>query len=70
MCNKITITEKRKFIEQTGDWYNIHTADYWLRKDVEYSNPDWGGISTKELYEILTYEELPTVYKENKYNIK
>lgn len=69
MKNEPTIEEKRKLIKETGDYYNHWSPDNWLVVGEKYTNPDWAGVSTEHLYNALTYEELPIVYKENKFNI-
>lgn len=59
---ELTIEEKREWLKEHG-WYQLWNEDNWLKSGVNYSNPDWAGMSTESAYDIAM-DELD--YKQSK----
>lgn len=44
-------------------WMSYWHKDNWIRKDYDYSNPDWAGVSLSEAYKICLIEETQKEFK-------
>jgi hypothetical protein len=52
----MTIEKMREYLKQNG-WYQLWSDDNWLQEGVNYTNPDWAGMSTEMAYKYVKAHE-------------